>query len=221
VIDNPRLEFPPTMSATSQDISPTDTAASSLRDQRESSLNGFTAVNGRGSPPQSGRASDSAMSGRPMTSDGPVRPHGREDQYAPATNGDGYHRSNHHDSRQSVSPMNVHVKRKRPITDGEDEADDEEDESASPEDLTENMDYEQRGDETPRDPTYAQLAEALRHEPHTNGHSRPDSDGGDRSLPPSDRNEYVTTSANVQVDPKKRKRVCIKIRIDYGKKWLI
>jgi len=108
--------------------------------------------------------------------------------------------------------MNGSVKRKRPITDGEDEDEDDDDESASAEDLTESMDYGQRGDETTRDQTYAQLAEALRHEPHTNGHSRPDSDGGDRSTAPLERNEYVTTSANVQVDPKKRKRVRVRNR---------
>lgn len=51
-----------------------------------------------------------------------------------------------------------------------------------------------------------QLVEALRRDSHMNGHSRPE-DGGMAAIAPANHSEYVTTSANVKVDPKKRKRV--------------
>lgn len=194
------------MSNSPNNISPTETAASSLRDQREHSLNSFTAVNGRGSPPQStSRASESTMSVRPGTADGQSRPQA-------VTNGESYH--HHH-----MSPLNGPTKRKRLAEEGDDEISDEEDDSLSPEDTTQNVEYGQPRDDnantgdaswngrTHMDSDDVQLVEALRREPHTNGHSQVDS--GPAVAPANNHNEYVTTSANVKVDPKKRKRVSI------------
>ena len=210
-----------TMSTSSQDISPTETATSGLRDQRENNPNGFTAVNGRASPPQTNRSSDGPTSVRPVPGDGQVRPHPRDERHNSNTNGDGYRRTSHPEARRSVSPLNTPGKRKRVGSEGEDDMSDDSDEDMSPprDDTGETVDgYAQPGDGNRKEGTWngraqmdsddVQLVEALQREPHTNGHSRSSvPDGGDRSIAPAERNEYVTTSANVQVDPKKRKRV--------------
>jgi hypothetical protein len=206
------------MSNSGQEISPTETATSSVRDQRESKSNGFTAVNGRGSPPQSIGASDGPNGTRQ------ARPHFRDDRRNSNTNGDSHRRTSHPESRRSVSPLNIPGKRKRAGSEGEEDLSDDSDEGMSPsrEDATDAIDnYAQLRDGNRRDGPWngraaqmgsddVQLVEALQREPHTNGHSRPSgSDDGDRSITLAVGNEYVTTSANVQVDPKKRKRVSI------------
>lgn len=144
------------------------------------------------------------MNARPVTADGQSRPQ-------VATNGEGsYH--HHH-----MSPLNGPTKRKRSVEEGDDDISDEEDDSLSPEDTTQNVEYGQASDEnantgdaswngrTQIDSDDVQIVEALRREPHTNGHSQIDSGGP--VVPANNHNEYVTTSANVKVDPKKRKRV--------------
>jgi hypothetical protein len=198
------------MPNSAQDISPSSTATSSLRDQRESNSNGFTAVNGRGSPPQTSRAGDGSTSVRPVPGDGQARPHFRDDRH----NGDNFRRTSHSEARRSVSPLNIQGKRKRASSEAEEDMSGDSDEDMSPP----RDDTAQPGDGNRRDGPWntraqmdsdeVQLVEALQREPHTNGHLRPSgSDDGDRSITLADRNEYVTTSANVQVDPKKRKRV--------------
>lgn len=204
----------------SQELSPTETATSSLRDQRESNSNGFTAVNGRGSPRQTIGAGDGPTSLRPVAAEGQARPHFR-DRHNSNTNGDSYRRTSHSEARRSVSPLNIPGKRKRAGSEGEKDMSDDSYDDMSPtrDDDTDAIDnYAQRRDRNRRDGPWngraqmdsddMQLVEPLQREPHANGHSRPsESDGGDRPMTLTDRNEYVTTSANVQVDPKKRKRV--------------
>ena len=178
-------------------------------------------MNGHGSPPQTNRASDGPTSVRPVAADGPARPHFRDDRHNSNANGDSYRRTSHSETRRSVSPLNMPGKRKRVGSEAEVDLSNESDEDMSPpqDDATDTIDnYAQLGDGNRRDGSWnaraqmdndeVQLVEALQREPHTNGHSRPSgSDGSDRSIALADRNEYVTTSANVQVDPKKRKRV--------------
>jgi hypothetical protein len=187
------------MSNSAQDISSTETAKSSVRDQRENNSNGFTAVNGRGSPPQTNRtgdgpAGDGPTSVRPVASDGQSTSRAHDSH-----NGDKQRQTSHSEARRSVSPLNMAGKRKRALSEEEEDASSSsyDPDMSPPQDDT--ADYAQ---------PEVQFVGTLQRETHQNGRLRPSgSDDVDRSMALADRNEYVTTSANVQVDPKKRKRV--------------
>jgi hypothetical protein len=194
------------MPSSPKDISPTDSAA---RENRETSSNGFTAVNGRGTPPQAAKKpARPGNEGRPVNGDG--RPKSQNDH--PPT-GEDLRRLENADIRQSVSPLNTPGKRKRTESaETDDDDDDEVFESESPEGTNEQMDYSHDVDGDSNygrhhdDSSEVQLVEALQREAGANGYSRP-MGGPVNGISSSE--DFVTTKAGVQVNPTKRKRVSL------------
>lgn len=187
---------------------------SPIDDSAKEGSNGFTAVNnGRTSPtanpnPKPVRISEERAQHRSDNSvDRAQRPNGADNQR----------------NERNGSPLSTSTKRKRSLTGNEEEEDDyesnSEDDDAPPQTHPnyprpqhgEGWNGRQHGD----DQVEAHLVEALQRERQqsSNGHGgsmEQDSphNGGPRVYQGYDDSGMITTNAGVQMDPKKRKRVC-------------
>jgi hypothetical protein len=174
------------MAAPDRFTSPTTTVSPLGGSPRESSANGFTAVN-----PKAARISD----------DGSRREEPRRGNALEAQNGGGdLHRNGGGDSQRNGSPLGSSTKRKRSIDVDSDSDEDEEEEreySRQPPDSWNGR----PGD----DQIETRVVEALGRE---NGHgSREGEHAPVRAYQQDDYSGMITTNAGVQMDPKKRKRV--------------
>jgi len=131
---------------------------------------GFTAVNGRGPPPDASRTGEAGSSVGTLAGDGLARAQMRRGAQV--------------DAQQSVSPLSVPGKRKRAGCEGEEDMSDDSDSTSLPGHTGENLDgYVQPGDSNTRDSSWngrpqisnddVQLVEALQRKPHTNSHWTP------------------------------------------------
>jgi hypothetical protein len=199
------------MAASPEPMSPTDAASPLGGSNRDDGANGFTAVNGQNSPTQAPKTARVNEEGKP-------KPHHHEDARRAANSEERPPKANGADIQRNGSPLSSTVKRKRSVEqddyDTQGESDDEDPLRRSTSSNYRSATVEEwNGRDTGEDQMESRLVAELQRDrqQNANGHGgaansdSPNYGGAQRA---HQQDEYITTPAGVQMDPKKRKRVC-------------